>query len=210
MTGSPCFDAETLTRYIDGRLAGDQKDLAEKHLLECDLCLEEFVMAKTMVREIDNSEFQPGPAGVVRDCLKSIGKKLRNIAGWISDMAPPPWMYGCHASPVRSSVSPMSASSEFLFVKKDIGDLRAELFIEKAEKNCACMSVKVFTGKKTAKNVSLTLIREGNSPTARYLTRDYESFDKLRYGIYNLILERNALEEGRYLFQIDNEGFHER
>ena len=84
------------------------------------------------------------------------------------------------------------------------------MFIEKSENELACMSVKVFTGKRAAKNISLTLMREGGRPLARFLSREYESFDKLRFGTYHLTVEHNSLGKGDYLFQIDDEGFHER
>ena len=45
---------------------------------------------------------------------------------------------------------------------------------------------------------------------ARFLTRNYESFDKLRFGTYHLSVEHNTLGKGDYLFKIDGKGFHER
>lgn len=208
---SPCFDADTLTRLIDGRLTDKEKDLAETHLAECDACLEEFAMAKTVLNEVDLTGFAPGALETARACLAGVRQKIEKFAGWLAGLNPPEWMLGCQASPVRSQNSGKAVSMpDSLFVKKDIGGLRAEMFIEKSENERACMSVKVFTGKRAAKNISLTLMREGGRPLARFLSREYESFEKLRFGTYHLTVEHNSLGKGDYLFQIDDEGFHER
>lgn len=106
---SPCFDADTLTRYIDGRLADKEKDVAEAHLAECDACLEEFAMAKTILNEIDLTGFAPGAVAQsltgAKACLAGVRQKIEKFVGWLTDLSPPEWMLGCQASPVRSNSS---------------------------------------------------------------------------------------------------------
>lgn len=207
---SPCIDADTLTRHIDGRLADGEKEMVETHLAECDACLEEFVMAKTILSEIDLTGYAPGAAEIARTCLADVRQKIGKLVEWLAGLGPPEWMLGYQASPVRSQDSETFAPSDSLFVKKNLGELRAEMFIEKSETDLACMSVKVFAGERAAKNVSLTLKREGGRAMARFLARDYESFDKLCFGTYHLCVEHNSLGKGAWLFKIDGKGFHER
>lgn len=207
---SQCLDADMLFSYIEGRLPDQKKNLMERHLLECDECLEEFALAKTVVNSIDLTGYEPAPENIVSTVLNSIREKVENLVRWITEMPPPEWLLNYAASPVRSGASQETAQTASVLVRKKIDDLHAELYIQKTKNDKVCVWIKVSKGRKSAKNVSLTLTKEGGRPLARFLTADYEFFDKLGFGTYALVLEQNAKKKGNCLFQIDEKGFYEK
>ncbi len=206
-----CLDADMLISYIEKRLPDQKKDLMERHFLECDECLEEFALAKTLVNTVDLTGYQPAPEDVVRTVLNSIREKLENLVRWITELPPPEWLLNYGASPVRSGGrSDTMPSTASVLVRKKVDDLQAEMYIQKTKSDKVCIWIKVSKGRRSAKNVSLTLTREGGRPLARFLTTDYEFFEKLSFGTYALVLEQNAKKKGDCLFQIDDKGFYEK
>ncbi|MCP4349374.1 MAG: hypothetical protein GY795_28170 [Desulfobacterales bacterium] len=202
-----CMDADMLISYIEKRLPEQKKDLMEEHLLECDECLEEFALAKTLVNTIDLVGYEPASEAVVRNVLNSIREKIENLVRWITELPPPEWLLNYGASPVRSGRSEATSTTASVLVRKKVDDLQAEMYIQKTKPDKVCIWIKVSKGRRTAKNVSLTLTKDGGRPLARFLTTDYEFFDKLSFGTYALVLEQNARKKGDLLFQIDDKGF---
>jgi len=206
---SDCTDVAMLARYIDGNLSEPEKNEMEKHLLACDECMEEFVMAKKLLNNIDFTEYEPGPADIVQSVLGKVKEKIKNIIKWVTDdLTPPVWMLQYNISPVRSGVEFHTVSSAF--VKKRMGELKTEMYIQKSKADKICVWIKVFKGRKDAKSVSLTLTKEGGRPLARFLNEGYEFFDKLNFGTYALVLEQQTHEKGVFLFQIDDKGIYEK
>jgi len=205
---SDCADVTMLARYIDGHLSEPEKDEMEKHFLLCDECMEEFVMAKRLLNDIDFAEYEAVPADIARSVLEKVKEKIGNIIKWVTDLTPPVWMLQYNASPVRSGVQIHTLSSAF--VKKKMGGLKTEMYIQKSGDDKVCVWVKVFKGRKDAKSISLTLTKEGGRPLARFLNEGYEFFDKLNFGTYALILEQHSQEKGILLFQIDDKGVCQR
>lgn len=205
---SQCLDTDMLFSYIEKRLPDQEKDQVERHFLKCDECLEEFALAKTLVNTTDLTGYEPAPASVVRTVLSDIREKLEKLVKWVAELPPPEWLMNYGASPVRSVIQsdtvPTTAS---VLIRKDVDDLQAEMYIQKTKLDRVCIWIKVSKGKKSAKNVSLTLKREGGRSLARFLTADYEFFDKLSFGTYALVLEQNTRKKGDFLFQIDDKGF---
>ena len=200
-----CLEPERIAQYLDGVLSDKERIAVERHLAECDECLELFVMSKAMI--VDLNSIVKAPAGIVSEVLARIKSQIGRFFEWVDNLPPPEWIMQYSVSPVRS-ISSVSVGAVAL--EKKFADLATQLYIQQAEPEKVCIWIKVEKGDKTAKNVSLTLKKEGGRPLARFLTRDYEFFEKLRYGSYALVLEQDAEEKGTYLFTIDKEGFHEK
>ena len=206
----PCLDAAMLAGYVDGQLTEDERSEVENHMLDCDLCMETLAVSKTFLNEMNLADYETAAAGTgVGAVIENVKKKIDSFYGWVSELAPPAWFMEFSPSAVRSSVS-AEPSRAAVLVTRRMGDLQAEMYVQKSRMDAAFMAVKVTTGRKNAQNVCLTLAREEGGLQARYVTRDYEVFDNLGFGAYRLIVEQNADEKGAYLFHIDEEGFHEK
>lgn len=215
-----CIDEEVLADYIYDRLPDSEKDAAEEHLASCDECLEEFVLANTLLNDSELAAYPPEPAELVRTALREVREKVKNkLSEWLAGLSPPEWIFCYEPSPVRSE--PLAKRSGYedissgaMFIKKNINHLKTEMYMEKEGDAGARIWIKVFKGTKPAKNISLTLVR-GERPFARVLMRDrdYAEF-KQPFGDYRLILDTMEGKEGAksnpYLFEIKETGFYEK
>jgi anti-sigma factor RsiW len=198
-----------LAGYVDGQLTQAEEAEVVEHMLSCDLCMETLAVSKTMLSEMDLTAYDtPAAREVVSAVIDRVKKKIDSFYGWVAELTPPAWFLGFAPSAVRSSVSAEPTRAAVLVTRR-MGPLQAEMYVQKSRMDAAFMAVKVTTGRKNARNVCLTLAREGGGLQARYVTRDYEVFENLGFGEYHLIVEQNADEKGTYTFHIDEEGFHE-
>lgn len=222
-----CLDLDILAAYIDGSLTDDEKEAVEAHIASCDECMEEFVLATLLLNDEELSEeYEPDTQISVQTVLQAAGDKIKaKISDWLAKLSPPEWLVLQNSvSPARASTDSADAASS-IFVRKSINELQTEMYIEKNEDSvCADhwqLWIKVFKNKEMAKNVSLTLVREGGMPFARFLNRDYVLFDRQPYGSYSLTVEQNTsdfksekkehLEKNvPYRFEINETGFYEK
>ena len=45
-----CLDEEQLAGYLEGSLSEVERDRVERHLADCEKCLDEFVLSRNMVQ----------------------------------------------------------------------------------------------------------------------------------------------------------------
>lgn len=206
----PCLDAAMLAGYVDDQLTEEERAEVERHVMACDLCMEALAVSKTLLNEMDLDAWETGAARSRVDAvIENVKNKIDSFYRWASDLAPPAWFATFSPAAVRSSASTEPTRAAVLVTRR-MGDLQAEMYVQKSRMDAAFMAVKVTAGRKNAQNVCLTLAKKEGGLQARYATRDYEVFDNLGFGTYNLIVEQNADEKGSYLFHIDEEGFHEK
>jgi hypothetical protein len=213
-----CIDEEVLADYIYDRLPDSERDGVEEHLASCDECLEEFVLAKALLNDSELAEYEPGPAERVRTAFQEIREKLKKkLSEWLAGLSPPEWIFCYEPSPVRSEPlmqrRDLPSAGGAMFIRRNINNLKTEMYVEKEEDKTARIWIKVFKGSEPAKNVSLTLVR-GDRPFARVLMRDRDYADfKQPFGDYRLILDNMESKEGEiapYLFEISDTGFYEK
>lgn len=216
MKSELCMEMNLLAEYIGGHLSDKERDRTERHLAACDECLEEYMSARSLLEDKELIEYDPGPLEMVRTVLQAVGERLKKkISEWIAGFSAPVWILQHEPSPVRSGTA-QNYGGASLCVKKDFDDLKTEMYIENAGDNTARIWVTVFKAQQVAKNISLTLIREGELPFARILNRErgHVLFDKQPFGHYTLMLEQNTPETGSqavpFLFEITDAGFYER
>jgi hypothetical protein len=225
-----CLELDILGAYIDGSLDDDEKEAVKAHIASCDECMEEFVLATLLLNDEELAEYEteyaqtPAQTGL-HTALQAVGDRIRTkMSDWLTALSPPEWLSLQNSfSAVRGSQYSADAVTS-IFVRKDINELQTEMYIEKDETGLSSdhwrMWIKVFKGREAAKNVSLTLIREGGMPFARFLNRDYVFFDRQPYGSYSLALEQHAaelrsekkepLKKLMFRFEISNAGFYEK
>ncbi len=210
-----CKDVRTLADYIEGRLSEDEKEQVEEHLSKCDECLEEFVFAHSLLNdsELMETASEPctpeyrvhlHPASVFQEVRDRVKQK---ISDWLTELTIPVWLGQYEA--VRSTAVPASGS---MLIKKNINEFQTEIFIRQAENDRARLWIRVFKDREPARNVSLTLIREGEIPFARVMNRDYVCFDRQIFGEYCLAVGHDAAAafKNTYCFEISPTGFYEK
>ncbi len=212
---SNCIDIGTLDAYMNGQLSDKERRETEEHLLLCDDCMEEALLANILLNDSELTRYEPGPADRVRLAYQGIKEKIRTkLSDWLTHASPPDWLL-CNPSPVRSSADVSTAIASIL-VRKDIHDLQTEMYVEKGDDGNARVWIKVLKDDKPAKNISLTLLKDGEVPFARFLSRDYVLFEKQPFGNYSLTLEGKLSETEAwfqtppYHFEMNDAGFYEK
>ncbi|MCP4346535.1 MAG: zf-HC2 domain-containing protein [Desulfobacterales bacterium] len=193
-----CIDTDLLDRYIDGFLPEQEKDQTEKHFLECDKCLERFVIAKELLEDPELTEYKPSFTDIAQTVLQNIKEAVWRFFEWLPNLSIPEW-----ASAVRS------AAHSSVFVIKEMDDLRTEVFVQKIKDDKARIFIKVFKDNKSAQNVNLKFGKKGRRPREELLLGDNVfTNEELAFGIYNLIVEQNDMEKGTCVFEINNKGLY--
>lgn len=208
---SDCIDEYRLNRYIRRRLSREDMDAVEKHLLECDECLDDLVLAKAMMRDLDSVEWEPASESAVHRIFETIRRGLKQVMKWIPDLTPPMWLLAPAASPVRSHAheSPQTHRDAVL-LEKEFNSFFAEMYIEKIRPDTVTLSVRITVNHDRPKNVTISLISDSGKLASRFLHNDFEVFDDLMFGNYQLILKQNAEVKYEYYFAVDHEGFREK
>ncbi|MEA1867283.1 MAG: zf-HC2 domain-containing protein, partial [Thermodesulfobacteriota bacterium] len=113
-----CPNEERLADYLEGRLSEEDRSQVEKHLSECDICLEGLVLTNSLVRGRERLDLDPVPDEVTeaavrlvtslpattpRSLMEKLKGSIKNISSAISDdLRPSPWQRW-QPSPVRAS-----------------------------------------------------------------------------------------------------------
>lgn len=203
---SRCPDIELMSAYIDGDLPDKEKERITRHLVNCDVCTEEFAMAKILLNdpEISQYSFSPAPS-IFRDLLGNVKERIASVIKWSTKLAPPEWMIAHGVPVVRSRVKSRPMISSVL-VTKAFENLQAQLYVQQFDNEKINMAFKVFQNGKSAENVCMKLKKEGGRVMARLLRQEYLSIDSMKFGTYHMTLEQNTCKKGSFVFSLDRKG----
>ncbi len=230
---------EILAAYIGNTLADHEKQQIEEHLADCDECRKFFVLTNDLFREPEPPESEMitkekavsvwnNIVAAIKDKGKHIptrnGKKgsgesgfqpkkkeeispsgYRNFIQWITSSYSELHINFAFAA-VRSQ--PVSRV-DYIHLIREFDDLKAEMFVEKAEQEKIRIHISVFKGDETAKNVRLTFEKQGGARVSRLLKEEREPFDNLSFGSYCLILKQDSQKKGILSFEINENGLYE-
>jgi hypothetical protein len=223
--------------YIGNTLADHEKQQIEEHLADCDDCRKFFVLTNDLLREPELPELEMITEAeaisvwnkiitVIGDKEKNIptrnGKKdtsgiqpkkkeerppsgYRNFVKWITSSCSELHINFAFAAVRSQPVSPV----DYIHLIREFDDLKAEMFVEKAEQEKIRINISVFEGDETAKNVRLTFEKKGGGRVSRLLKEEREPFDNLSFGSYCLILKQDSQKKGMLSFKIDENGLYE-
>ncbi len=199
---SSCMELDVLAMYIKGSLSEQETDRFEEHLSECDVCLEEFVIANKHVRDKDLSEWEPVPEEDALSVLEKVNNKIKKFYKWVTAL-PSELALNPDFALVRSdTLSP----TDYVRLGKNMDDLQTDMYVEKTADNKVCIHARVHKENAIAKNVRLTFTGQENSIVSRLLKGDYELFENLSFGSYRLTVAQNAIEKGNHVFEISEQG----
>ncbi|PID73222.1 MAG: hypothetical protein CSB33_04690 [Desulfobacterales bacterium] len=202
-----CIDIDMIFRYIDGNCSRRERDRLEGHFSLCEKCRKELVDAYELSKETDESlEWDLASPAEIDSVMRALSPflPLKKIYKWAKKKIPLPAEPGF--SPL---LAPVRSSTEFemdsVLLTKDIGDLKTEFQIEKAEGERVNIRVAVSEADEKAENVRATFKRKGGGTFSRPLTGEYGFFENMPFGYYRFTLKQNAVEKSACFIEIGDE-----
>ena len=210
-----CFNDEMLADYIEGRLTEKGRAAMEKHLGDCDICLDEFMVAEKLARE--NVAFEPDsvPGAVTRSAVNLINSRIsapqisvkRRLVrsfqalstGLARILGPVPWK-STNLAPIRGSKTVVS--EDLVHLRKTFKEIDTEIEIEKTGKLTAHIRVRLAATSSQRKGVRATLKKGEREIFSHPLIGSYVLFEDIPFGHYELTFSSNGVKLGTYLFEI--------
>jgi len=208
MAKESCPDEERVADYLEGRLSAEDKEAMDAHLSECELCLEELVIAGKAIR--DAAALPAVPSGVTEGAVrlvvgrttgitkKGVKESIAACAEKISDFFrySIPWRWQ-HAT-IRSSRT--AAAPDLVIVRKVFKEIEAEIEIEKTGQDKAHIRVKA--GGRDKNGIRVTLKKGEREISSQLLSGGYALFEDIPFGRYEIVFSTNGSELGTYTFEI--------
>jgi len=210
-----CFNDEMLADYIEGRLTVKSRAAMEKHLGDCDICLDEFMVAEKLARE--NAPFDPAsaPDAVTRSAVnlihsrisapevslkRSLMRSFRALSGGLARLVGSvPWK-STNLEPIRGSKTVVS--EELVHLRKTFNEIETEIEIEKTGKLTAHIRVRLTAKSSQRKGVRATLKKGEREISSQPLIGSYVLFENIPFGHYELAFSSNGVKLGTYHFAI--------
>jgi len=210
-----CPTDEMLADYLEGRLSEKKGSEMERHLSDCDICLEELAVANSLLLGGYLPELESVPTEVTeaavrlvrsQDWLLSeslperIERSLRDLPTKISDILNHKNWGEFQPQPVRGPKR--KVAKDFVLLKKTFQDVETEIEIEKIGDNKAHIRVRILADDAASKTIRVTL-KKGEREIASYLAESaYVLFEDITFGHYSLTLARDGSILGIYHFEI--------
>lgn len=210
-----CPDEELLADYLESRLSDHERSEMEKHLANCEICLEEFMVTRDLVRGGVGSELDPVPSRVTQAAVRlvntqgftssaSLRERLKRlIKGMQLRMSDffylTPWGEW-HLAPIRGSRRVVS--KDHVCVRKTFKEIEVEIEIEKTGEDKTLIQVKVPESNRRGKGIRVTLKNGEREISSHFLNRAPVLFEDIHFGHYSLTFSRDGEIIGKYLFEI--------
>ncbi len=199
---SDCIDILTLTRYFGKKLSDKEKEDVEYHFSLCDECREGSVSTFLMLKD-NTEEEEPMPDdNALSATWQTLKKKLsEGFSRFLEWVVPDP----CEPAMVcvRSDQRTPEPCIKF---EKDFGNLKSDFLFEKISDNNISLEIKVSENNLPAQNISFNLKKESGGEIRRPLEDEYEKFENLSFGIYQLKIRQLSREKGNLSFEINETG----
>ena len=212
---TPCPDEEMLADYLEGRLFDGERHEIDEHLSGCDICLEDLMVARSLVRGGDSLELDPVPSQVTQAAVSlvnsqgsiwpgSLRERLnRSIKGLhlrLSGLfSPTPWGEW-RLAPIRGSKKVVSR--DLISLRKAFKGIDVEIEIEKTGESKALIRVKLPKNNSLGKRIRVTLKRGEREISSHLLDGGYALFEDIPFGHYGLTFARDGVMLGTYFFEI--------
>ncbi len=201
---SLCLENDIFIRCITGKLSENEKARTIKHLSECDNCLEEFTLTKTLLYDKESAHWEPVLPKQCSPVLTGLSEKFSRFCKWLDyNLLLEKSMFSEYA-PVRSShKSPFPQVIQFS-KKKD--NLKIFTQIEKTENNFVNIRIKVFEQEKIIKSGRLTLMSGDGTAMSRPVKEQGTVFENLDLGIYRLVIKQNNVVQDDFFIKTGRQG----
>jgi hypothetical protein len=217
-----CFNDELLADYIEGRLTDDGRTTVEKHLYDCEICLDGFMVAQRLAREDVQLEPASAPGRVTRAAVELVGSQVsapelslkqrlkrsfRALSTGLSDIVRPLSWGQTALGPIRGSK--IVVSDDLVHLRKTFKEIETEIEIEKSGNFTAHIRIRLTQNSNHRKGVRATLKKGEREIFSHPLIGAYVLFEDIPFGHYELDFSTNGVKLGTYLFEI-KESPHDR
>ena len=212
---TPCPTDEMLADYVEGRLSNEERSQMEEHLSVCKNCLEELVVANSLVRGGVPVHTDQAPAEVTNRAVHlvqrsnpalfgSLSQRLgRFIEAFCSKVSHYWGWKEWRLEPIRGSK--IRVAQDVIFLRKTFRDLEAEIEVEKTAENRASIHVRLLQHG-SGKITRVTLMK-GEREVSSYLANGASVlFEDIPFGHYNLTFTVDSTVLGRYHFEVREAG----
>jgi hypothetical protein len=203
-----CPGEEMIADYLEDRLSAEDKEAVDAHLSECELCLEELVIAGKAMK--DTAEAPAVPLGVTEAAVRLVAKQTtgaaekslkESIATYMEKVSDYvryslPWRWQ-HAT-IRSSK--VESAPDLVVIRKVFKEIEAEIEIEKTGEDKAHIRVKA--GGREKNGMRVTLKKGEREISSQLLSGDHVLFEDISFGRYEIVFSTNGSELGTYTFEI--------
>ncbi len=211
-----CPEDIVLAQFIDNALNDSDKQKMERHLVECNDCLDQIILHKTILEEEALDGLPDVPPALVHKAMDLINEKKKDVTAGIVDVILKftretieilnpgnlSISYGAVPVPVRGEKK--TVSSNMVTLRKVFSDLEAEADVERT--GHGSVNIKI-----TTKNVSSGLPSDGLRISLFNPDREIASdvaekgeahFDRLRFGEYVIRINRQGVVIGHISLNI--------
>ena len=208
-----CVRDEVLMDYLEDRLSHKGRSRIERHLANCDTCLEEAVVAGEMIRGTRDFELETVPDDLTRRAMVAVraigGNSLLDrvsiyvslLASKLSDMFTGFWPWkNPGLAPVRGSKTVIA--DDLILLKKSFSDLEAEIEIEKKGQDKASIRVMLLRDDIPTKPIRVTLSKNGREVASYPFNKSKVFFEDMPFARYVLVFTRKGRKAGEYPFEI--------
>jgi len=210
-----CPNEEVFSDYLEGRLPDHERSKIEEHLSDCDICLQDLVVTRSVVRGRSGLQSDPVPPGVTRAAVnlvksralpssESVRRRLRRFfAGLYSTLSDffhlTTWGQWSLA-PIRGSKKVISGG--LIQRTKTFKEIEADIEIEKTGMDKALVRIKLPENMKKRESVRVTLKKGEREISSLLLNDGYVLFEDIPFGHFALSFIRDGEMLGTYHFEI--------
>jgi len=228
----PCLKDDFFYDYMTGSFSLGQQKKITNHLSTCKTCYQSYKMASEFLQDDDGKDFQKASTEEADQFMKkmtlraeksnnntllkklnqslmNVGKKIQNI---IEDSIL--WITAPRAElsyvPVRSGNN--SENVSYILHTKNFDNIQSEIYVQQINNESFCLDFKLLNKDILEKGYIRIILRniDDDHEISKVLSQNHISFDDLCFGKYELIIKHNTSYKDAFLFEINQEGLHER
>ena len=210
-----CLKEATLMGYLEGLLSYKERERVEKHLSYCASCVEELVIANSLIT--GRSEINTVPATVTENALLlfqpdeatttySWSEKLGHLLGELSTVVSPVFSLWPHMTVYLPLLRGLAGSPnhDTFTLRKTFEDIDTEIDIEKTATDKCELRITFPQHRRLYPKVRVVLKKEEEKIFSDVTDGASLIFKNIEFGHYSLELFRRSITIGRHYWEIRN------
>jgi hypothetical protein len=219
-----CIDMDMFTAYFGQYISQEDRNRVEKHLANCNECMNLFAIAAETLLDPEIYEYEPIGKTKAHNLLKSLKLRMERFIQWSRNQFPPQWTYDAcpvyqpipvmvrtsensiDSESIIENMDPPQAPIDFVHMEKDMDQLHVEIFVEHTSENRISLKVRATVDKTKRDDIFVYLERMEKGFIAKPLINQYVLFEDLPYDTYLIKLEYENQIKGNFEFKINQNG----
>ncbi len=208
-----CPDDEVLADYMEGRLSAEKRLILEAHLSDCDVCIENLVIGKSVARNMEQFELESVPHYITSSAMRLVddlntpliertGRVAKKICSKISDFLAPDFWSSQAVSAIRGGRGE-TVSDNCEPVIKNFNGIKTKIEIEKSLNAQEHTTIKVSLLPDqhiTFADIRVSLKKGDRELSSFLLNNGYTLFEEIPPGEYQLVFTKDGFSIGKYIF----------